>query len=295
MPLPRFAYHGAETLEAACALLSEHGERAAVMAGGTDLLLHLRLRPERAPAVVVGLRGIAGLDATRYDPDLGLTIGALASLADVAGHPDVRRIYPALADAAAATATVQIRNMGTVAGNLCNASPAADTATPLLAYGAEAHLVRAGGVRRVLPLEDFFLGPGKTALERGELLEAIRVPRPCGRAGSAYARLSGRSRVDIAAVCASALVCLGTDGRVERARIAIGAVAPVPMRVTAAEQVLEGPLPSAELVAEAASLAARASRPISDVRASAPYRRQMVEVLTRRAIERSLALAGGAP
>lgn len=297
MPLPRFEYESPTTIEQACALLAEHGDRAAPMAGGTDLLLHLRLRPQtdRTPKIVVGLRGIPGLDAVRFDGDEGLTIGALARLADVASHPDVRRLYPALATAAASTATVQIRNMGTVAGNLCNASPAADTATPLVVYGAEVRLVRAGGGRRTLSLEQFFVGPGKTALERGELVEEIRVPRPAVRTGAVYERLSGRSKVDIAAVCVSALVRLAEDGRVELVRIALGAVAPVPLRATAAEQVLAGRVPSQALCAEAAALAARAARPISDVRSSAPYRRAMVEVLTRRALERSLAVAGGAP
>jgi carbon-monoxide dehydrogenase medium subunit len=293
MPLPRFEYVRAARLEEACALLAQHGERARVMAGGTDLILHMRLRPDSAPAIVVGLGGIPGLDGVAFDPDRGLSIGPLARLADVAAHPDVRRVYPALAEAAAATATVQIRNMGTVAGNLCNASPAADTAPPLLVHGAEVRLVGPAGARRALALEAFFRGPGKTALERGELVEEIFVPRPAGRSASAYERLSGRSRVDIAAVCVAAQVQLGRDGRCDAAQVAIGAVAPVPLLVPAAGDLLLGAVPTPELLAAAGACAAAAARPISDLRASAPYRRQMVAVLVRRALERALAAAGG--
>lgn len=293
-PLPRFEYVPAKRLEEACALLAEHGDAARVMAGGTDLVLHMRLRPDRAPKLVVGLREIPGLDRVTFDADRGLTIGPLARLAEVAAHPDVRRAYPALAASAAATATVQIRNMGTVAGNLCNASPAADTATPLLVHDAEVRLVGPGGARRALALQAFFQGPGKTALGRGELVEELFVPRPQGRAASAYERLSGRSKVDIAAVCAAVLVRLGRDARCEAALVAIGAVAPVPLVVPAAAALLIGQVPTPELLAASAAAAAAAARPISDVRASAPYRRQMVGVLVRRALERAVAAAGGA-
>lgn len=294
MALPRFRYVAASSLEAACALLAEHGDRARVLAGGTDLLLRMKRLPRRdVPEIVIGLRAVAGLDAVRLDGD-GLSIGATALLASVANSPDVQRLYPALAAAARSTATVQIRNMGTVVGNLCNASPAADTATPLLVYGASAILARAGGGRRTLPLEELFLGPGRTALAPGELVSEIRVPPPCGRAGSDYQRLSQRSRVDIAAVGVSTLLCIDRDGSCARARIALGAVAPVPMRATSAEHVLEGTTPTAERIAEAAAAAAAQSRPISDVRASADYRRRMVEVLTRRGLTRSASFAGGA-
>ncbi|MBI2893875.1 MAG: xanthine dehydrogenase family protein subunit M [Deltaproteobacteria bacterium] len=294
MPLPRFRYVAPESLEAACELLAEHGDRARVMAGGTDLLLRMKRLPRAgAPEVVIGLRGVPGLDTIRID-DGGLSIGALTLLASVAGSTDVNRLCPALASAARSTATVQIRNMGTVVGNLCNASPAADTATPLLVYGASVLLVRPGGERRTVPLEDFFLGPGRTALGPGEIVAEVRVPPPCGRAGSDYQRLSQRSRVDIAAVCVSTLVCLDRDGSAARVRIALGAVAPVPLRAKSAERVLEGRPPTAELVAQAAAAAAREARPISDVRSSGEYRRRMVEVLARRSLVRSASLAGGA-
>ncbi len=299
MPLPRFDYVAADSLESACALLAERGPEAVAMAGGTDLVLHMRLRPERAPKLVVGLRGIRGLDAVRFDPERGLEIGALATLAVVAASPDVIRHYPALATATAATATVQIRNMGTVAGNLCNASPAADTATPLLVAGAEARIVGPGGSRRTLSVDSLFAGPGKTTLAPGELVEAIVVPAPRRGVGSSYERLSGRSRVDIAAVCVATLLRLDEAGRIALCRIALGAVAPVPMRVPEAERALDGRPPTPEALAEAAALSARAARPISDVRASAPYRRHAVQVLTARSLEASATAAraahGGAP
>lgn len=290
MPLPRFAYVAAHSLSEASSLLAEHGEGARLMAGGTDLLIQLR-RKVRVPSVVIGLSGIPGADRLAVDEVHGLIIGPLAVLATVADDADVRRRFRALAQAAAATATVPVRNRATVAGNLCNASPAADTAAPLLVYDAEVVLLSGGG-QRTLPLAQFFRGPGRTSLERAEVLAEIRVPAPGPSTGSDYQRLSGRSHVDIAAVSVAALVALDARGVVTRARVALGAVAPVPLRVERAEELLVGHPVAPERMAQAAAAAAAAARPISDVRASADYRRRMVEVLTRRALTRAAEAAG---
>ncbi|MHB8873949.1 MAG: FAD binding domain-containing protein [Myxococcaceae bacterium] len=291
MSLPKFSYLAPKSLAEACALLEEHGQNARLMAGGTDLLLKLS-RTGRAPRFLVGLRAVAGLDYVRFDSAKGLSIGALGLLSSVAEHEEVRRLYPALAFATASTATVQIRNMGTVAGNLCNASPSADTATPLLVLGAEVVLQGAGG-ERVLPLERFFKGPGQTALGGTEVLREIRVPPPPKRSGSDYQRISERSQVDIAAVGVSALVELDEAGRCIRARLALGAVAPTPLRVPDAERALEGGPLDEERVARAAALAMALARPISDARAGAAWRKKMVEVLTGRAVRAAASAAGG--
>ena len=291
MPLPKFSYLAPKSLAEACALLAEHGQNAKLMAGGTDLLLKLG-RTGRAPRFVIGLRNVPGLDFVRFDPAKGLSIGALALLSTVAEHADVRRLYPALAQAAGATATVQIRNMGTVAGNLCNASPSADTATPLLVHGAEVVLSGPDG-ERTLPLERFFRGPGQTALAGAEVLREIRMPPPAPRTGSAYLRISERSQVDIAAACVSALVTLDASGRCVKARLALGSVAPTPLRAEEAERILEGQPPGDAAIAKAAASACAASRPISDARAGAAWRKKMVEVLTRRALHAAAALANG--
>jgi carbon-monoxide dehydrogenase medium subunit len=286
MPLPPFTYLAPRTLQEACALLAEHGERARLMAGGTDLIIRLRHRAV-APAFVIGLRNVPGLDHVRFDARGGLVIGAAATLAQVAEHPEVRHHYPALATSAGRTATVLIRNMGTVAGNLCNAAPSADNAPPLLVYGARLTLAHPGG-ERILAVEEFFRGPGLTALETGEILKEIHLPPPSAQAGSHYEKISARGKVDIAAVGVAALVERDDSGACRRVRMALGAVAPVPMRARGAERVLEGKAPSPELLEEAAETAAGECSPISDVRASASYRRLMVRVLAGRALRASL-------
>jgi len=293
VPLPCFNYLAPQSLKEACALLAEHGDQARLMAGGTDLLIRLNHRVT-SPSYVIGLKNIPGLDYVRYDREKGLAVGALALLSSVAEHRDVQRLYPALAHAAGVTATVQVRNMGTIVGNLCNAAPSADNAAPLLVYDAQVVIVHPGG-ERTLPLSEFFRGPGLTALERGEIVKEVLVPPPLPRTGSEYQKLSARSKVDIAAVGAAALVTLDESALCTRARLALGAVAPIPLRVRPVEKMLEGRTLGPELIAQAAALAAQESSPITDVRASAPYRRRMVEVLTARALEKSLSLAGRTP
>ena len=289
MPLPRFTYLKPKNLKEASALLAEHGDKARLMAGGTDLLIRMGMRAV-TPEFVVGLGHLRGLSTVDYDPVKGLTIGALAKLNDVAEHPDVRRFYPAIAAGAAHTATVQIRNMGTVVGNICNAAPSADNATPLLVHGAEVVIIHPGG-ERILPLHEFFRGPGLTALETGELVKEIRVPVPPPGSGSNYQKISERSKVDIAAVGVSAMIELNEDGTCRKASIALGAVGPIPLRAGRAEKSLTGRDLTREVIADAAREAESEASPISDVRASGPYRRKMVGVLTARAVSAGLDLA----
>ncbi|MFH1954600.1 MAG: xanthine dehydrogenase family protein subunit M [Pseudomonadota bacterium] len=281
MTLTTFEYFTPPSIDEACRLLKEMGDGAMVMAGGTDLLVRIHHRLIR-PKAVISLKKIEGLNRITFDPKQGLTIGATALLADVAEHSVILKKYPAVAYAAQETATVQIRNMGTVAGNLCNAAPSADNAPTLMAMGAEVALASTEGVRK-LPLDQFFRGPGLTAMEQGEILTTISVPLPSPFSGASYKHISPRGKVDISAVGIGAMVIM--DGDIcKDARIVLGAVAPVPMRAGKTEKLIRGKRLTQELMARAGIQASKESKPITDVRASSEYRRKMVEVLTGRAL-----------
>lgn len=186
---------------------------------------------------------------------------------------------------------MQTRNKATLGGNLCHASPSAETAGPLLALGAVVHLSGTEG-ERSLPLEDFFTGPGSTALRPGEILREVTVPLPAEGSGSAYLKLGRRRAMEIAVVNVAVLL-QRKEGICHTARIALGAVSPVPLRARAAEALLEGAAWRKPLLEEAAQAAAAACRPISDVRATEGYRREMVRVLVGRALQRAWEISGG--
>jgi len=281
MTLPRFEYRAPQSVGETSELVSRYGNEARIKAGGTDLLIRMRRRLVM-PGVLVGLRRVPGLDGVTWDAERGLSIGAMATLNRVARDPHVRQFYPAAAYAASVTATTPIRNLGTVVGNLCNAAPSADNAPSLTAFGGRVVLASLRG-ERVMSLEEFFRGPGLTAREPDEWVIRIEAPVPAPGTGSSYQALSMRSRVDIAAVSAGAVVTVDGETCV-RARIVLGAVAPVPLRVPKAEAALEGRRVTAAEIAAAARMAMEESCPITDCRACEPYRRSMVEVLTRRAL-----------
>jgi len=288
MTLPRFEYFAPERLEEALLILSEKGKGACVMAGGTDLVMKMD-RGLLKPATIIGLNRIKGLHKIDFNPRKGLTIGAMALIAEVASHPDIKRRYPAIAYAAGVMANVQIRNMGTVAGNLCNAAPSADNAPTLIAMGADVTLTSMRGDRHI-PVEKFFKGPGMTVTEPGEIMTSIFIPIPPSRSGASYKRISARGKVDIAAVSAGVMVTMHGE-TCKDVRIVLGAVAPVPMRAKKAENIIKGKRFTRELIKKTGEQASRESRPISDVRASAEYRKMMVSVLTRRALEEAHARA----
>jgi CO/xanthine dehydrogenase FAD-binding subunit len=199
----------------------------------------------------------------------------------------VRSRWSALSDAAALVGSPATRHVGTIGGNLCNASPAAEAASPLLVYGATVSLRSAAG-SRTLPVSELILGPAKTALALGEILTGVSVPPLPARSGSAYVRLEYRQTMEIAVVGAAAFVALDGSGRVADAKVALTAVAPTCVRAPAVEEALRGAEPSSDALAAAAALAAEAARPIDDVRASAAYRSGMVPVIVRRALERAV-------
>jgi CO/xanthine dehydrogenase FAD-binding subunit len=260
-----FEYLRPESLEQLLMLMRLHGSGARVLAGGTDLLVRMR-KGDEPPLAVIDLKRVAEIRNDIMESDGVIRIGARAVMTDVIGHLSVRRRCPALVEAAMVVGSVQIRNRATLAGNLCNASPAADTAQPLLAYGAALNLVSDTG-RRHVPLDEFFAGPGRTALEPGEIVESIDVPLPALHTGSAFERITRRHGVDLAIVSVCCLVSGSGD-----VRFAFGAVGPRPFVVASH---VDAPLD------EALTLA----RPISDLRASDAYRAAMLRVLARRALQ----------
>ncbi len=288
MSIGKFDYHAPRSLDEALELLKKHGSRATVMAGGTDLMVKMRLRAI-APEVIVNIKGIKGLDAITVDSEKNLTIGATALLSDVAAHPDINTYYPAIAAAAGDTANVQVRNMGTVVGNLCNASPSADNAPTLLVMGATVRIIGPAG-ERTIPLGDFFKGPGATALAPNEIVTAIFVPAPPPSTGVVYNSFSGRGKLDCSTVGVGVLMTIGGDV-CENARIAIGACAPIPMFAAAAEKMLIGQTVDDALLRTASKKASQETSPINDVRASATYRLRVVEVLTYRVLLEACAIA----
>ena len=278
-----FEYFAPHTLQEAVALLHELGEHSRPLAGGTDLIVQMKEAATRFPypSCVVSLTRIPELNRIEFSESEGLRIGAGVTMIDVTESPIIRQRFQALAEGAGVVGSIQTMNMATLGGNLCNAAPSADTAPPLLAFEAQAVIVGPDG-RRLLPLDQFFLGPGHTALAPGELLAEVRVPAPSPGAGSAYRRHTPRKQMDIAVAGVAAALMLGADGRIGKARVALGAVAPTPIRARQAESLLEGQPPSADLFQRAGEAAAGEASPISDLRGSAEFRRHLVQVLTAR-------------
>jgi carbon-monoxide dehydrogenase medium subunit len=279
-----------ESVEECVRVLSQRGPDAKLVAGGTDLLPQMKTGVLK-PASVVDLSGVEPLRRLQPADNGGLRVGASVTARTLERDPGVRSRYPALAESAALVGSVQIRNLATVGGNLCNAAPSADMAPPLVALEAEAVIAGPRGTRRV-PLASFFVGVRRTVLGPDELLVELVVPAPGPRSGGSYRRHTPRRELDIAVVGVASQLTL-TDGVCRQARIALAAVAPTPIRATAAEQALEGRPLTAEQIERAATLAVEAARPISDQRGSADFRRHLVRVLTRRTLTTALHRANG--
>jgi carbon-monoxide dehydrogenase medium subunit len=288
----RFEYLEARTLRQAIGMLQRHGEQARIVAGSTDFLVRWRAGFWH-PDYVVNIQRIPGLSRVTYSARNGLRLGAMVTIQTLEEHPAIRRNYPALAGAASSFAGVQVRNLATVGGNICNASPSGDTLPALLAYGAECRLSGPDGHRQV-PLDQLFTGPGRTVLAQDEVLTEVTLPPPPTNTGSLYIKHSPRGAMDIATVgVASAVTVDRPSGECTGARIALGAVAPTPLRARAAEDMLRGRRLDADLLQAAAEEAMSQATPIDDVRGTARYRREMVRVLTRRTLERAVAAAMG--
>jgi aerobic carbon-monoxide dehydrogenase medium subunit len=274
-----------ESIDDCLRALAQKGADTKVLAGGTDLLPQLKnglLKPAR----VIDLSGISRLRALEPANGRGLRVGAAVTARTLELDATVRGRYRSLAESGALVGSVQVRNLATLGGNLCNAAPSADMAPPLLALDAEAVIVGPKGERRV-PIATFFTGVRRTVLAPDELLLELMVPDPGLQSGGNYLRHTPRRELDIAVVGVASQLTLA-NGVCTKARIALAAVAPVPLRATTAEQSLEGQAVTAERIARAADLAVDVARPISDQRGSAEFRRHLVRVLTRRTLTTAL-------
>ncbi len=278
LALPRFEYFSPKTVEEACSLLDRYGREARLLAGGTDLLVAMK-KGKEAPRYLIGIKALSDLDFIEYDGEL-LRIGALATLQSVADAPIIEEKFGLLATACKKVGTPQVRNMGTLVGNICNAGPSQDTAPSLLVLKARLKVVSSNG-ERVLPLDDFFRGPFETALEDGEMVTEVQIPTPPPRSAGCYRWMTKRTEVDETLVGVAVLVVADpTHERCEEARIALCSVAPTPFRARRAEALLRGKEISEGLLEEVGRTAAEETRP----RGRAEYRKLLTSILVKKAL-----------
>jgi CO/xanthine dehydrogenase FAD-binding subunit len=280
--MPKFEYFRPGSFEEAIHMLREYRGQIRPLAGGTDLFIDMKVKGA-AWKNVLDLKGIPDADFIR-ETDGRIEIGSLANLHSVEVSPLIKKKIPLLAAAAGTIGSVQIRNQGTIGGNLCNAAPSADTAPALLCLGAKAEIIDESGISEI-PLETFFLGPGRTVLGGATLLKKIIIPFPPPNTAGVYFKESPRRAMDLAVAGISCLLTLDvTRKKCIDCRIALGAVAPTPMRAKKAESVLVGKGITQKIVAAAGETASQETSPISDVRGSAEFRREMVRVFVKKGL-----------
>lgn len=278
-----FHYLAAQSVPEAVAALAQHGSKARVLAGGTDLIVQLR-ENRRVLDYVVDIKHIPEVNELTYDPQTGLKIGAAVSCLRIWDDPAVQAHYPGLVDAVSLIGGIQIQGRASIGGNLANASPAADSIPALIVHHALCEIAGPDGVRQV-PAESFCTGPGQTVLQPGEFVVRLHLPAPAAGFGGFYLRFIPRNEMDIAVVGVGAGVVLSSDGsRFESARVALGAVAPTPLLVQEIGDLLTGEMVSDSVIEEAGRLAAAAVRPINDIRGTIRQRTHLAGVLTRRAL-----------
>jgi CO/xanthine dehydrogenase FAD-binding subunit len=285
-----FNYVAAGSVEQAVAALAQAGLEGRLLAGGTDVIVQMR-EGRRVVDTLVDIKRIPDVNVLVFDQNTGLRLGAAVPCHRIYEHPDVRRWYPALIDSASLVGGTGIQGRATVGGNMCNASPAADTIPTLIALGAICKVAGPVGWRDI-PAENFCVAPGRNALEAGEMLVELVLPPPQPNSGAFFLRFIPRNEMDIAVVNAAAHLQLEEDGATIRwARLALGAVAPTPLLVAEAAALLAGAPASDETFAKAAAAAQEAAQPITDMRGTKEQRRHLVGVLTRRALEGALTRA----
>ena len=283
-------YAAPQSLDEAVALFKQHGDNARALAGGTDLLVQMR-DGRRRNGFVVDVKKIPQVSGIDWEPVKGLTLGAAAPCYKIAEDANVREHYPGLIDVVEMIGGTPIQGRASVGGNLCNASPSADSIPMLIAYGGIAHVVGPRGVRHI-PAEEFCTAPGKNALRANEFLASIHLPPPDPHSGGRYLRFIPRNEMDIAVVGAGVNVVLDGDNFAS-ARIALAAVAPTPLFVQAAGEALAGQPVNEESIAKAAEAAKAAAQPIDDMRGTAKYRKHLCAVMTRRALDDAVKRARG--
>ena len=307
--MKKFDYFKPKTFEEALTLLAKYGEKAKLIAGGTDVIVMIKQKA-MAPDVLISLQGIPGLDQMIYNGSL--SIGPMATHRAIEKSEVIRKNFSALADAVDYLGSVQIRNVATIGGNVCTAAPSADTATPLLVLGTQ---VKIKNLReeRTLPIEQFFKGPGESVLKTGEMVKELLIPKPLPNTGSAYYKLQRRLALDLPILGVSVLLSLDKNKvtcsdllctaspissilhKMEEdeiackdVRIALGVAAPTPMRALKAEALLRGKKLSDELLEEAANIASQEAQPRDTLRGEAWYRKDMVRVLVKRMAMKSI-------
>jgi carbon-monoxide dehydrogenase medium subunit len=286
--MKKFSYHKPRSLEQAFGLLSRHKEDAAVLAGGTDLLVEMKRRI-KAPSHVIDIKALSFLDGVAANPDGSLRVGPLTTLQALSRSPLLGNGWSLLAQAASQVGSLQVRNRATLGGNICHASPGGDTLPALLCLNAQVKLARRGSERN-LAIQDFFLGPGKCALQPDELLTEIFLPpSPSGSRG-VYKKFSLRRAMDLAVVGVAVLGVLDPSRKVFKdLRIGLGAVAPTPLRARKAEKILINAEINEDLVRQASGLASEEAIPLSDLRGSEWYRREIIRHLAEEAIKEIIA------
>jgi len=279
--LRSFKYFEPASVKETVSLLANYGKESKILAGGTDLLANIKMGVI-CPNYVINIKGITNLDYIKYIENKGLFIGALASLRSVELSKVIQENYSAFYESVHQIGTIQIRNMGTVAGNVCNASPAADSAVSLLALDAQLKTM-SSDLSRSIPLEDFFIGPGKTVLKSNEFVTEIHVPPLEPNTETVFIKMC-RTAVDLAKINLAVKLTVLRD-KCEDIRIAIGSVAPTPIRAKRAEEELRGKSLTSNNLEKTAKVASEETKPIDDIRSSAEWRREVCKVLVKRAIK----------
>ena len=273
-----FEYYKPRSLEEVRQIKKDN-PTAQYIAGGTDLLVRMK-NGMVSPSALISLRSVSELSGIVMGKTA--TIGSLATISQLMDHPELNNTYPVLMQAAKCLGSVQIRNVATLGGNLCNASPAADMAPPLLVLDAAVQISDMNGSSREMPLEEFFTGPGQTKLEENEILTDIIIPLPSPAAKAVFFR-KGRVGMDLAKACLAVLIEMESDNCI-KARISAGAVGPVPLRLKKTESKLEGKILTQDLIKEAQEIAREEIQPITDLRSTEAYRQELIGVLLKRAI-----------
>jgi carbon-monoxide dehydrogenase medium subunit len=290
--LQAFDYVRAQSVDEVVSLLSQNGDQARVLSGGTDLLVALR-EGRRQAKLVIDVKGLPETSQIEYSAQGGLKFGASVPCHRLYSNKEVAAAYPGLMDSAHLIGGVQIQGRASIGGNLCNASPAADSIPVLIAQSAICIIAGPNGTRE-LPVEDFCVAPGRTSLQNGEFLVAIKLPPKKANSGAAYLRFIPRYEMDIAVVGAGAYVELDESrNNFVAARVSLGAVAPKPLFVKEAGDSLAGKPVNAANIEAAAKIAQDAAKPITDMRGTAEYRKHLSAVMARRAIEKAIERARG--
>lgn len=287
----KFEYKKPASLRTTLRILSNKGADTRLLAGGTDLILQIK-EGQVSPSLVVDVKNVPELNKLDWNKSGGLHIGAAVPLSRLLTFTVISERYGILAQACSVIGSMQIRNRGTIGGNICNAAPSADSAPALLCLGARAIVASKNGTRKI-DLGKFFKAPGKTSIRAGELLVEIEVPTPPAHSVGCYMRHTTREEMDIAVAGVASFIILSPGSKKPKdVRIALGAVAPTPLRAHDAEALLIGKSVTEKTIEEAAEKAAKEAKPISDIRASAEYRRELVKVLTRRTLRKSCDVLG---